>query len=142
MVLLADRGFCGYALWDKAQATGADLLWRAGTNTTPRHVETLDDGTWIGYHPDKVGVDRSLRRASWPSLAARETYWYGGLTPMRVQVDRLVAEARSRCVDIAVSADLATDLVATWRHPTPTVVYVSADRLRNAILAGSLMSVR
>lgn len=64
MVLLADRGFCGYPLWDKAQATGADLLWRARTNTTPRHVETLDYGTWIGYHPDKVGVDRSLRRAS------------------------------------------------------------------------------
>lgn len=77
-----------------------------------------------------------------PSLAARETYWYGGLAPMRVQVDQLVAEARSRFVDIAVSADLATDLVATWRHPTPTVVYAGADRLRNAILAGSLMSVR
>ena len=48
MVLLADRGFCGYPLWDKAQATGADLLWRAKSNTKPRHVETLADGTWIG----------------------------------------------------------------------------------------------
>ena len=48
MLLLADRGFCGYPLWDKAQATGADLLWRAKSNMTPRHVETLDDGTWIG----------------------------------------------------------------------------------------------
>jgi hypothetical protein len=48
MVLLADRGFCGYPLWDKAQATGADLLWRAKNNMKPRHVETLDDGTWIG----------------------------------------------------------------------------------------------
>lgn len=48
MVLLADRGFCGYPLWDKAQATGADLLWRAKTNMQPRHVETLADGTWIG----------------------------------------------------------------------------------------------
>lgn len=48
MVLLADRGFCGYPLWDKAQATGADLLWRAKSNMKPRHVETLADGTWIG----------------------------------------------------------------------------------------------
>ena len=48
MVLLADRGFCGYPLWDKAQATGADLLWRAKLGMKPRHVETLDDGTWIG----------------------------------------------------------------------------------------------
>ena len=48
MVLLADRGFCGYPLWDKARSTGADLLWRAKSNMKPRHVETLDDGTWIG----------------------------------------------------------------------------------------------
>ena len=48
MVLLADRGFCGYPLWDKAQATGADLLWRAKSDIKPRHVETLSDGTWIG----------------------------------------------------------------------------------------------
>ena len=48
MLLLADRGFCGYPLWDKAQATGADLLWRAKSNMKPRHVETLADGTWIG----------------------------------------------------------------------------------------------
>jgi hypothetical protein len=48
MVLLADRGFCGYPLWDKAQATGADLLWRARSDMKPRHVETLSDGTWIG----------------------------------------------------------------------------------------------
>jgi hypothetical protein len=48
MLLLADRGFCGYPLWHKAQATGADLLWRAKSNMKPRHVETLDDGTWIG----------------------------------------------------------------------------------------------
>ena len=48
MLLLADRGFCGYPLWDIAQATGADLLWRAKSNMKPRHVETLADGTWIG----------------------------------------------------------------------------------------------
>ena len=48
VLLLADRGFCGYPLWDKAQATGADLLWRAKSNMKPRHVETLADGTWIG----------------------------------------------------------------------------------------------
>ena len=29
MLLLADRGFCGFPLWQRAVATGADLLWRA-----------------------------------------------------------------------------------------------------------------
>jgi len=47
MVVLADRGFCGYPLWSKAAATGADLLWRAMGNMKPRHVETLADGTWL-----------------------------------------------------------------------------------------------
>ena len=48
MVLLADRGFCGYPLWSRAIATGADLLWRAKTNTKPRYVETLGDDSWLG----------------------------------------------------------------------------------------------
>ncbi len=48
MVLLADRGFTGFALWTQASATGADLIWRAKNNVTPRHVETLEDGSWLG----------------------------------------------------------------------------------------------
>lgn len=48
MVLLADRGFCGFALWQQASATGADLLWRAKTNTVPRPIEVLADGSWLG----------------------------------------------------------------------------------------------
>ncbi len=48
MVLLADRGFTGFALWQQAAATGADLLWRAKTNVNPRQIEVLDDGSWLG----------------------------------------------------------------------------------------------
>ena len=47
MVVLADRGFCGFPLWSRAAATGADLLWRAMPNMKPRHVTTLADGTWL-----------------------------------------------------------------------------------------------
>jgi Insertion element 4 transposase N-terminal/Transposase DDE domain len=47
MLVLADRGFCGFPLWSRAAATGADLLWRALPNMKPRHVETLGDGTWL-----------------------------------------------------------------------------------------------
>lgn len=48
MVLLADRGFTGFALWRQASATGADLLWRAKNNVTPRQIEVLQDGSWLG----------------------------------------------------------------------------------------------
>jgi hypothetical protein len=47
MLLLADRGFCGFPLWARAVATGADLLWRAMSNMKPRHLETLIDGSWL-----------------------------------------------------------------------------------------------
>lgn len=47
MVLLADRGFCGFPLWNRAVATGADLLWRAKPNMKPRLIETLTDGSWL-----------------------------------------------------------------------------------------------
>lgn len=47
MLLLADRGFCGYPLWSRAVRTGADLLWRASSVMKPRHVETLADGSWL-----------------------------------------------------------------------------------------------
>ena len=48
MVLLADRGFTGFALWEQASATGADLLWRAKNNVMPRQIEVLQDGSWLG----------------------------------------------------------------------------------------------
>jgi len=33
MLVLADRGFCGFPLWKRAVATGADLLWRVEYET-------------------------------------------------------------------------------------------------------------
>lgn len=52
MVLLADRGFFSYALWRKAIATGADLLWRVRTDKSapqPTHLEDLPDGSWLAH---------------------------------------------------------------------------------------------
>jgi hypothetical protein len=47
MLVLADRGFYSYALWAKAIATGADLLWRVKTGLRPQHIQTLDDDSWL-----------------------------------------------------------------------------------------------
>ena len=47
MLVLADRGFCGFPLWKRAVATGADLLWRAKSNMKPGYLETLTDGSWL-----------------------------------------------------------------------------------------------
>jgi hypothetical protein len=47
MLVLADRGFCGFPLWSRAQATGCDLLWRATSVMKPRVVEALPDGSFL-----------------------------------------------------------------------------------------------
>lgn len=62
-----------------------------------------------------------------PPLVDTDAPWYS-LQPMREQVDRLCAHARNTSTRVAVSADLAPDLLAAWRHPTLTVVY-AADAL-------------
>jgi hypothetical protein len=47
MLCLADRQFFGYALWQEAAATGADLLWRVKRNLRlPREVR-LADGSYL-----------------------------------------------------------------------------------------------
>jgi hypothetical protein len=71
MLLAADRGFFSYALWRKASATGADLLWRIRTDRAgpkPQHLRDLADGSWLAH----------LRRST-PASARRET-------PMLVRV--------------------------------------------------------
>jgi hypothetical protein len=47
MLLLADRGFYGFHLWQQACSTGADLCWRVKSDLKPNHVETLSDGSWL-----------------------------------------------------------------------------------------------
>jgi hypothetical protein len=47
MLVLADRGFYRFRLWQQAPSTGADLCWRVKSNLKPRHKETLADGSWL-----------------------------------------------------------------------------------------------
>ncbi len=68
-----------------------------------------------------------------PAIVSPEMPWYS-LRPMREQIDQLCTHARSSGVRVAVSADLAPDLVAPWRHPTLTVVY--ADQMLDLAAVG------
>ncbi|MFE3905152.1 IS4 family transposase [Streptomyces sp. NPDC059153] len=58
-LVLADRGFYGFRLWQQAAATGADLLWRVKTNLRPRHLETLADGSWLARIVPTSGTNRA-----------------------------------------------------------------------------------
>ena len=47
MLCLADRGFYGFPLWEQAQATGADLLWRMRASQRLDPIEVLADGSYL-----------------------------------------------------------------------------------------------
>lgn len=49
MLLLADRGFTGYDLWQTAATTGADLLWRASNSFNLPVREELPDGSYLSH---------------------------------------------------------------------------------------------
>lgn len=47
MLCLADRQFFGFALWNQARETGADLLWRIKKNLRLACEEHLPDGSYL-----------------------------------------------------------------------------------------------
>jgi hypothetical protein len=49
MLLMADRGFIGYELWQGAAATGADLLWRATSVFSLPVLRELSDGSYLSH---------------------------------------------------------------------------------------------
>jgi len=60
MLLLADRGFYGFELWQAARESGADLLWRVKKNAALPVVRILDDGSYLStVHAEQ---DRRTRR--------------------------------------------------------------------------------
>ncbi len=47
MLCLADRNFFGFAVWNQARATGADLLWRVKKNLRLPCEARLPDGSYV-----------------------------------------------------------------------------------------------
>ncbi|MHB1522302.1 MAG: IS4 family transposase [Ferrimicrobium sp.] len=47
MLLLVDRGFSGYDLWQGAAATGAELCWRTRSNAVLPVTTSLEDGSYL-----------------------------------------------------------------------------------------------
>jgi hypothetical protein len=49
MLCLADRNFFGFELWQQAQSTGADLLWRMKKNMRMACEQHLPDGSYLSH---------------------------------------------------------------------------------------------
>lgn len=78
MLCLADRGFAGYARWQEAVATGAQLLWRAKSNAQLPVLQRLPDGSFLSaLYPDETshrnarkGIPVRVIEYSLPALRA------------------------------------------------------------------------
>jgi hypothetical protein len=49
MLCLADRNFFGFELWQQAQGTGADLVWRMKKNMRMACEQRLPDGSYLSH---------------------------------------------------------------------------------------------
>ena len=67
MLLLADRGFFGYTLWDKARGTGADLLWRIKANAVLPVEKRYSDGSFAS----RIYPGAKARRHGTDGIAVR-----------------------------------------------------------------------
>lgn len=58
MLLLADRGFFSFELWNEAAASGAELLWRTKTGHVLPVDERLADGSYLSHLHEVVNFHR------------------------------------------------------------------------------------
>jgi len=63
MLCLADRNYLGYQLWQQAQQTGAELLWRAKTHLRLEVLERYADGS---YRSAIYAAERDWRKRRAP----------------------------------------------------------------------------
>jgi hypothetical protein len=62
MLLLADRGFYSYQLWNAAAGTGAQLMWRVSASVHLSLARPLPDGSWLAHINDPAEVRRRNHR--------------------------------------------------------------------------------
>ncbi|MEX6431292.1 IS4 family transposase, partial [Ferrimicrobium acidiphilum] len=67
MLVLADRNFPGYELWQQAAATGAELVWRIGKNFSLDVDEVLKDGSYLS----RLKVPRQLHSQGSTDITVR-----------------------------------------------------------------------
>lgn len=62
MLCLADRGFNGFRLWNMAQSTGADLLWRLRKDLVLPREQELEDGSFLSsIHENRDDKRKKIR---------------------------------------------------------------------------------
>lgn len=76
MLLLADRGFLGFELWEELLVTGAQLLIRASKSWSLGKKTVLEDGSWLSEIRSHSGTGgkRIVRVIQYTVKGSDETY--------------------------------------------------------------------
>lgn len=82
MLCLADRYFFGFELWQKAQGTGADLLWRVRKNVSLPCLKRLPGGSYVSriyayrqkHRGDTNGIDVRVIEYVLEGSSSKEIY--------------------------------------------------------------------
>jgi hypothetical protein len=110
MLVLADRGFTAFPLWDTASATGADLVWRAKGNAVLPVLERLPDGS---FRSEIVATPDKRTRAEVATVRVVE---YAVTDPGRPQAEGVRYRLLTTIMDPAAApaADLAGLYAQRW----------------------------
>jgi hypothetical protein len=78
MLLLADREFLNFELWEECLETGSDLLWRVNKNWKLEKTQALSDGSWLARIRSPKGRgpsrERTVRVIRYEVEGSTETY--------------------------------------------------------------------
>jgi len=70
MLVLADRNFFGFELWNEVRAAGAELAWRTKSNHSLPIDERLPDGSYLSH----VQASRGRQRLKSPVVVRVVAY--------------------------------------------------------------------
>ena len=113
MLLLADRGYLGAALWRSAVRTGADPLWRVRCDTVLPLRQALPDGSYLSEFGGRTArvVEYTIAASDEPSYRLLTTR----LDPLQAPAAELAALYHERWEIESTYDEIKTHLLG--RHP-------------------------
>lgn len=101
MLCLADRGFFGFALWQQACQSGADLLWRVSLQVVLPRLKVLPDGSYLSkIYPCPQYRERDVRGV-WVRIVEYRLEGVEDSKPVYRLVTTLLDEAETPAEDLA-----------------------------------------
>ena len=104
MLCLADRGLAGFPLWQAAQATGAQLLWRVAKNRKLPVMRRLADGSYLSMIEPAPATQKTMTGGTAPITVRVIDYQLPGVPdaePIYRVITTLLDDKEASAADLA-----------------------------------------